>query len=193
MKVSFRMGFPLLILIVLGIIYVGILQYKIVSHANIDAQENADYLIILGARVKGKVPSLALQFRIDRAAEYLKENPGTLAIASGGQGPGEEISEAHCIKKELVDLGIEETRIIIEDKSTDTYENIRFSKQLIPSSAKTGLVVTNDFHIFRAKLIAQDEELKVNGLPAKTPVQAILKSYIREYLALSKYILKAIF
>lgn len=158
-----------------------------------DVPVNADYMIILGARVKGTVPSLALQYRIDHAANYLKENPGTIAIASGGKGPGEDISEAECIKRELMQNGIEESRVLLEDKSTDTYQNIRFSKKFIPEKAEIGLVVTNDFHIFRSKMIADNEELKINGLPAKTPIQAVLKSYIREYLALTKYFMINVF
>lgn len=173
--------------------YGGTLHYKIIQHANLDVPENADYMIILGARVKGKVPSLALKYRIDHAAHYLKENPDTIAIASGGKGPGEDISEAQCIKRELMQHGIEESRILLEDKSTDTYENIGFSKKFIPEKAEIGLVVTNDFHIFRAKMIADNEELKINGLAAKTPIQAVFKSYTREYLALTKYFMINLF
>ncbi|MFH7375954.1 YdcF family protein, partial [Pseudomonas syringae pv. tagetis] len=84
---------------------------------------------------------------------------------------------------------IDETRIILEDKSTSTVENIRFSQKLIPENLKKGLLVTNDFHIYRAKLIAKDEGLKTEGLPAKTPTVAIPKSYLREYLSITKYYL----
>ncbi|WLR56954.1 YdcF family protein [Mesobacillus subterraneus] len=173
--------------LLISMFYAGYLHYKITQHANMDVPKNADYILILGARVKGKVPSLALQYRIDHAANYLKENPNTIAIASGGRGPGEDISEAECIKRELIQHGIEESRVLLEDKSTDTYENIGFSKKMIPDNAEVGLVVTNDFHIFRAKMIADNEGLEINGLPAKTPIQAVLKSYTREYLALTKY------
>lgn len=179
--------------LLISLFYVGFLHYKIVENAKMEVPKNADYLIILGARVKGTVPSLALQFRIDHAAVYLKENPDTIAIASGGKGPGEDISEAESIKRELIGHGIEESRIFLEDKSTDTYENIRFSKEFLPAKAESGLVVTNDFHIFRAKMIADNEDLQINGLPAKTPIQAVVKSYIREYLALTKYFMINLF
>lgn len=192
MKLKFLFSKPAIIIIIFGLIYIGILHYKIIHHGNLAPPEKADYLIVLGARVKGTVPSLALQARIDSAAEYLKENEDTIAIASGGKGPGEDISEAESIKNELMALGIDRSRILIEDQSTDTYENIGFSKKLIPHGAKVGLLVTNDFHIFRAKMIAANEGLDLNGLPAKTPVQAVVKSYIREYLALTKYYLKTL-
>lgn len=192
MKLKILYSKPVIILIIFGLIYVGVLHYKIIHHGNLAAPEKADYLIVLGARVKGTVPSLALQARIDSAAEYLKENEETIAIASGGKGRGEDISEAESIKNELIALGIDRSRILIEDQSTDTYENIGFSKKLIPQGATSGLLVTNDFHIFRAKMIAANEGLDLNGLPAKTPVQAVIKSYVREYLALTKYYLKTL-
>jgi uncharacterized SAM-binding protein YcdF (DUF218 family) len=117
----------------------------------------------------------------------------TLVIASGGKGSGEEISEAESIKSELKKQGISENRIILEDQSTDTYENINFSKKLIPKGAKLGLVVTNNFHLYRAVSIARDYGLQVQGLPAETPWIAVVKSYSREYLAITKYYLKRYF
>jgi uncharacterized SAM-binding protein YcdF (DUF218 family) len=174
----------------IGLIYVGILQFKISQYSHKEVPKNADYLIVLGARVKGTVPSLAFASRINAAAEYLKNNKDSFVIASGGKGPGEDISEAESIRRELVNQGINETRIILEDQSTDTYENINFSKKLIPEGAKLGLVVTNNFHLYRAVSIARDYGLEVEGLPAETPWIAVVKSYSREYLAITKFYLK---
>ncbi|MFP5106083.1 YdcF family protein [Neobacillus sp. C211] len=177
----------------LGLIYIGILQIKISQYSHKEVPKNADYLIVLGARVKGTVPSLAFASRINTAAKYLKKNKDTLVIASGGKGSGEDISEAESIRRELVNQGINETRIILEDQSTDTYENINFSKKLIPEGAKIGLVVTNNFHLYRAVSIARDYGLQVQGLPAETPWIAVVKSYSREYLAITKFYLKRYF
>jgi uncharacterized SAM-binding protein YcdF (DUF218 family) len=177
----------------LGLMYIGILQFKISQYSNMETPKNADYLIVLGARVKGTVPSLAFASRINAAADYLKKNQDTLVIASGGKGSGEEISEAESIKSELKKQGISENRIILEDQSTDTYENINFSKKLIPKGAKLGLVVTNNFHLYRAVSIARDYGLQVQGLPTETPWIAVVKSYSREYLAITKYYLKRYF
>ncbi|MGG1674434.1 YdcF family protein [Neobacillus sp. NRS-1170] len=177
----------------LGLIYFTFLQVKISQYSHLKAPKNADYLIVLGARVKGTVPSLAFASRIHAAAKYLKENENTIVIASGGEGPGEDISEAESIKRELIKKGISESRIILEDKSTDTYENIRFSKKLIQKGAKAGLIVTNNFHMYRAISIARDNELEVEGIPAKTPLIAVPKSYFREYLAITKFYLKRYF
>ncbi|MDQ0860962.1 YdcF family protein [Bacillus sp. V2I10] len=146
---------------------------------------------MLGAKVNGTVPSLALQYRADAAAEYLIENPNAIVVASGGQGPGEEITEAEAISRILQDHGIEESRIIKESKSTSTIENLTFSKAMLPPSAKKGLIVTNDFHIYRSCMAAKDLGLDAKGLAAKTPKMAILKSYTREYLAITNYYVKS--
>jgi uncharacterized SAM-binding protein YcdF (DUF218 family) len=170
-------------------IYFGYLHLKIREHSLFRATDRAEYIIILGARVKGTTPSLSLQYRIDAAATYLNQNPQAIALASGGQGPGEEITEAEAIKKGLMNQGIDESRIIVENQSTSTIENIKFSKKLIPNDLEKGLLVSNDFHLFRAKMIAKDYGLKLEGLPARTPTVALVKSYTREYLAITKYFL----
>lgn len=181
------------ILFICGLVYVGVLQYKIYLYKEADVPKDADYVIVLGARVKGTVPSLALKYRIKTAAEYLKKHDHVVAIASGGQGSGEKISEAEAIKRGLMKRGIEESRIILENKSTTTSENLDFSKKLIPSKAKKGLIVTNDFHMYRAMSMAEDDQLQVSALPAETPWIAVPKSYSREYLAITKYYLLKFF
>lgn len=127
----------------------------IVSGAFEKAPDGLDAIIVLGARVNGLVPSGALVQRTERAAVYLSENPETVCIASGGQGSGEEISEALCIKQQLLSLGISEDRIILEDSSTNTSENLDYSTDLLPDNTETVGIVTNDFHVYRALLIAE--------------------------------------
>ncbi|MEH7388255.1 YdcF family protein [Bacillus sp. JJ1521] len=175
------------ILLIIGVVYFGRIHYKISQFADAVPQENADYLIILGAKVNSEIPSLALQYRIDAALAYAKDNPNTILIASGGQGPGEDITEAEAIKRKLVDKGIPESRIFLEDQSTSTNENIQFSKQFIPEDAELGLIVTNDYHLYRSIQIGKDAGLKVEGLPAKTPQVTLVKAYSREYLSVTKY------
>lgn len=178
------------ILLIIGVIYFGRIHYKISQYVNVVPPKDADYLIILGAKVNGENPSLSLKYRIDAAAMYAKENENTILIASGGQGPGEDITEAEAIKRVLVEKGISESRIYLEDRSTSTYENIKFSKEFIPEDAKLGIVVTNDYHLYRSIQIARDADLKVEGLPAKTPQITLLKAYSREYLSVTKYYLE---
>lgn len=191
MKIKMPIRKILFTLLAIGLIYTGFLHYSIHRYSSEKPIEDADYLIVLGAKVNGTVPSLALQYRADAAAEYLIENPNTIVVASGGQGPGEEITEAEAISRILQDHGIEKSRIIKESKSTSTIENLTFSKALLPPSAKKGLIVTNDFHIYRSCMAAKDLGLAAKGLAAKTPKAAVLKSYTREYLAITNYYVKS--
>lgn len=143
------------ILLVLIFGFFAAVECLVISGMDDDGEPGLDYIIVLGAQVKGTRPSLALRWRIDRAYEYLTENPDTLAVVSGGQGQGEDISEAECMKRELVSRGIPEDRILIEDKSTSTKENIKYSLKIIgQSDAKIG-IVTNNFHVWRAVKIAR--------------------------------------
>jgi uncharacterized SAM-binding protein YcdF (DUF218 family) len=177
------------IVTLIGLVYLGVLQFKISHYKSQTVPKNVDYMIILGARVKDSGPSLALQYRINAAAAYLKTNPNTIVIASGGQGSNEKISEAEAIQQELIEKGIPKSNIFLEDQSTSTSENIRFSKKIIPPTAKKGMIVTNDFHIYRSIQMAKDQGLTLHGLPAKTPLRAIPKAYFHEYLAITKYYL----
>ncbi|MBQ4556022.1 MAG: YdcF family protein [Clostridia bacterium] len=122
-------------------------------------KQGLDYIIVLGAKVnRNGVPSKPLYWRIDAAEEYLIDNPDTIAVLSGGKGNDEPISEAQCMYNELVQRGISRDRLIIEENSTSTNENIRFTLDIIGDDAEFG-IVTNNFHVFRAVRIAE----KVTG------------------------------
>ncbi|GAB6433484.1 MULTISPECIES: YdcF family protein [Bacillus] len=174
-------------IIMVCVVYAGFLQYNIYKHGHMNATYDADYIIVLGSKVNGTKPSYSLQYRIDKAAEYLKSHEKTIAIVSGGKGKGEDISEALAMKQGLMKQNIAENRIIMEDKSTSTDENITFSKPLIPDNMEKGMIVTNDFHMFRAKKIAAKQGLQLEGLSAKTPKRIVIPSNIREYLAITQY------
>jgi uncharacterized SAM-binding protein YcdF (DUF218 family) len=161
---------------------------------NVKCEKNAkvDYLMILGAGLRGKEISLTLQERMEKGVEYLRSNPEALVIVSGGQGPDEEISEAEAMKKYLVDHDIKEARIIIEDRSTSTMENFKNTKEIVLKDNNESikiLVVTNDFHMFRAKLLANRNGFIAYGLPSKTPWSILPNCYIREYFAVIKSLL----
>lgn len=159
--------------------------------------KNIDYVIILGARVYGEKPSQSLVERIKKASEFLHKNKLVKVIVSGGKGVNEKISEALAIKRELLKLGISEERIILEDKSRNTIQNFEFSLKKIKEdnpqkNKKNILIVTNNYHIFRAKNIAKSlgyerEGYNFYGLPAKTPLIFIPKSHFREFLSNIKF------
>ena len=174
----------------------------------VNENKKVDYVIILGARVKGKKPAKSLMERIKAATEYLKENPEVKVIATGGKGANEGIAEGVAIKRELLKNGINEDRIILENKSKNTVENFRFSLEKIRNSENGKnknyenngnrkikvLIVTNDYHIFRSKNIARkvgfdNKDYEIYGLPAKTPLISIPQSYFREFLSNVNYFL----
>lgn len=154
----------------------------IVSSMSSEPRPGLDYVITLGAAVRDGVPTRPLKFRIQRTAEYLADNPNTIAIASGGQGPTESMSEAECIKEYLIEYGIEEERILLEDSSTDTVENINNSYSLIPDGASVG-VVSDSYHIYRATRIAELSGHQVYGIPAITLLPLGIHYTVREFFA----------
>ena len=146
-----------------------------------DAPSGLDCIVVLGARVNGREPSGALRNRIEVAGEYLEANPDTIAVLSGGQGSDEEISEAQCMYEKLTARGIDPARLILEDKSTDTSENLRFSRELVPEGASVGLV-TNNFHICRALGLARGLNWDVQGIPVATSLLSFPHYMMREFI-----------
>lgn len=140
-------------------------------------------VIVLGCKVKGEVPSLMLSQRIAAAYRYLEANPDAVCIASGGQGADELISEAECIKRVLAEKGIAEERIILEDKSTSTNENIRFSIEKMKEYGISGSVtiVTNEFHQLRSRLIADKYGLETYSVSARTARYLLPTYWLREW------------
>lgn len=150
------------------------------------ANGSNDYAIILGAKVNGETPSLSLQYRLDAALDYAKLYPHVNLILSGGQGAGEHISEAEAMKRFLVEHGIQEERLLLENMSTSTYENIRYSMEKIPGSIEQLTIITSDYHLARSQRIAKGLGLKSDVVAAETPKVVEQKLRMRERLALIK-------
>ncbi|MDF2609642.1 MAG: hypothetical protein K0R92_1116 [Lachnospiraceae bacterium] len=147
----------------------------------------ADYVIVLGAQVRGTALSKALKNRLDTAYGYIVDNPDCIVIVSGGQGSGEDISEAEAMSRYLISKGIHKNRIIKEDKSTNTNENIYYSKAFMKTDTKTTVIVTSRFHVYRAIQIAKKQGLEqIQGLGAPTDDILALSYYVREFLAVIK-------
>lgn len=143
-------------------------------------------LVVLGCKVNGTEPSQILEGRISAAERYLKKNPGTKAVLSGGQGSDEGISEAQCMYNCLTERGIDAGRLYIEDKSTSTEENIKFSSEIIKNYnlSEKITIVTNEFHLYRACFIAQKLGFKTYSIPSLTPLVFIMTYILREYFAI---------
>lgn len=156
-------------------------------------EAEADAVIILGAGVNGKEPSLSLRTRLDAALLYLEDHPDIPVVLTGGQGYGEEISEARCMYNYLTAHGIDGGRLILEEQASNTAENFSFSgevlvKQGVDPSTDLVAVVTNDFHIARSKVIAARQGYGYAfGVPAKLPwVHLSVNYYLREAFAMVK-------
>lgn len=178
---------------VMGVFGVALLVFFvmlgiIIKDAYKKPEPKADYVIILGAHVFGERMSANLRYRVEAACEYLKENPNTKAILSGGQGHGEDITEAEAMRRYLVEQGISEDRLLLDETSVNTEQNIANSAELMGSKEKKVVVVSNDFHIYRAKKIAKKQGYKyIDGLGSKTHPHTIPNSYTREVVAVLKY------
>lgn len=150
-------------------------------------------LIVLGCQVRGEKPSLLLWHRIQTAADYLSAHPQAVAIVSGGRGSGEEISEAECMYRGLTARGIAPERIWLEDRSTVTLENLTFSRQVMEEQGLEGpiLLVSSDFHIYRALRMARDQGIEAQALAAPSAWYAGPTYVLREAMATVKYLLTA--
>ena len=170
------------LLLALFVAVFAIVECKIVKAMNTRPEQNLDYIITLGAAVRDGEPTSPLVLRIDRTYAYMLENPHTIDIASGGQGENESMSEAVCIKKYLVEYGMNPDRILLEDKSTDTEENIANSFQMIPEGKRTG-IVTSSFHIYRALAVARLQGYEAYAVPAYTYPILGVHYVVREFFA----------
>lgn len=178
------------ILLGAGVAALLLIEIPIVRSASQKPEPDANYIVVLGAAVYGENPSITLQHRLEGAARYLEANPRTKAVVSGGQGKGEDISEAECMRRYLVEHGIDQDRILLEDRSTSTKENLAFSKAVIEAdggSVDRVVIVSSAYHLYRAKRIASDLGVTAAGAAGSDgyPIY-MLGMYLREALAVLK-------
>lgn len=181
-------------LLILGLLAYTVTLIPIIRAGRGAAQDDCAYIVVLGAKVNGQSPSLSLRDRIDATYEYMCAHTDVIAVVSGGQGTDEEISEAQCMYNELTKMGIDGSRIWLEDQSTSTWENLNFSLALIEE--KTGSrpssigLVSSEYHLYRACMVAQECNVQAAGIPASTSLITMkLNYYLREVVALWYYML----
>lgn len=163
-----------------GLILFAVIEGIIISHADRKVEQGLDYIIVLGAQIRGTTITKSLKKRLDTALKYLKENPLTVAIVSGGRGEKEALSEAEAMKRYLISRGITENRIIKEDRSRNTFENILYSKVYLKGNSSAA-IITNSFHIYRSVQIAKKQGLSgIKGLAAPTDRIMAVNYYVRE-------------
>ena len=171
--------------LILGLILAGITEVFIFRASLGSPAAQVDYIVVLGAKVRSSGPSVAMMERVRGAYGYLTDHPQAIAVVSGGQGADEPMTEAKAMYDQLVKLGIDPSRIWMEDRSTSTWENITFSLNLIEE--KTGHrpetlgVVSSEYHLFRAGLFTEAAGAEFVGIPAHTTrVSQKVNHFLRE-------------
>ena len=185
---------PLAIVLAIVLVIMALTSVPILLGVRSQPEAACDWLIVLGAGVDGDTPSPILQDRINAAYDYLTKHPDTVCIATGGKGDDENLSEAQCIYNHLTQMGISGDRIWMEDQATSTVENFRYSidllKQETGSIPKSVGVLSNEFHLFRASLMAKNNGLSPIFIAAPTS-DAWTRIYytVREIFVLWNYLI----
>ncbi len=189
----------ILCIILTALLALGCTVFAVTEIIILDASTGADdqkcdYIIVLGAKVNGTSPSVSLSDRLNAAYDYLTRYPDAIAVLSGGQGPDEDIPESLCMFQELTARGIDPERLWQESSSTSTWENLKFSMDIIEE--KTGTrptrvgVLSSEYHLFRAGLFAKDCGIDAVGIPAATSWPTIrLNYFLREVAGVWHYLI----
>ena len=181
-------------LLCIGLLVVSVTECFIIHASLGDKTETCEYMVVLGAKVRADGPSVSLMDRIKAAAAYMEEHPEVIAIVSGGQGVDEPMTEAQCMYENLVKLGVDPSRIWLEDKATSTWENLRFTLDLIEE--RTGQrpteigLLSSEYHLFRAKMFAKECGVEAVGIPAHTSrISQMVNHFMREVAGVWHYII----
>lgn len=140
-----------------------------------------DYVVVLGAGLIGDQVTPLLASRIEKGIAIYQKHPGSKLIMSGGQGPDELMAEGQAMADYALEQGIPAEDIVIENKSTNTEENLKFSYALMKPGSRFALV-TNYYHVFRALLLARKLKIKCIGYGARTKFYFSLNAFIREFV-----------
>ena len=178
--ISWMMRGGLVLVVVIAVL--AIVETGFMVQANMKKPAQGATAVVLGCRVYGERASLSLVERLEAAQKYLEENPDAVCVVSGGQGPGENISEAECMYRWLVNKGIDENRIYKDDQSTSTDENIAFSIEVIRENGLNEeiAIITSEYHSYRACLIAQENGIVYGTSAGQTAIWLFPTYYIRE-------------
>lgn len=185
-RLPFALRCTLIVFLCAGLLFFAAVEGMILKGALTSPKSAQDYVIVLGAHVRASGPSRALALRLDKAAEYASAHPDTIFIVSGGQGANEPCTESSAMKQYLVEAGVPQTRILEESRSTNTRENLVFSRQMIPEDASVG-IISNGFHICRALHLAEKLGYRnISGIPAKSDLATQPANLLREFFAVVK-------
>lgn len=186
-KMSFELTKWSVFTVTIGIFLVIAVSAMIYREGRTKAKDEK-VVIVLGCKVKGDKPCPALEKRIDSAYDFLLCHKDSVAILSGGQGRGELISEALCMKQILVQRGVDEKRLFLEEHSVNTDENICFSLEIIEEYglSRQVAVATSEYHQYRAGLICKRYGLEARSLSSATRIDLLPTFLLREGMGVIK-------
>ena len=172
-------------LVCVGLVYFVIVEIPIIKNARTDPEPERKYLVVLGAAVHGDTASLSLVHRLTGVLSYMEAYPDTVAIVSGGQGPGENMTEAQCMYDWLTARGVAPERILMEDKATSTKENLEFSFEIIRERGDEPqgnvAILSSPYHLYRAKQMARKLGVDAAGVTGQWDYPVLTVNYfIRE-------------
>jgi uncharacterized SAM-binding protein YcdF (DUF218 family) len=180
--------YPLLILCACFLLSFILVQARIIYNMRGTPGEGADYVIVLGCQVVGEYASLPLLSRGYAAIRYLNKNPETKVVLSGGKGSGENISEAEALRRLMHEYKIDKERISLEDRSRNTRENLVLSNELYNLADAHVILVTSDYHMFRALSVAKKlGYANVSALPSRSQRSVLPAFLVREYVTVMYY------
>ena len=185
----------LLILLGLGLVLFGALEIVIAIHGRdrVMADPQPEVMVVFGCQMRQDGPSILLRDRLDTALAYWEDHPDIKIIVTGGKGDDEHMSEAQCMYEYLTDHGVDGSRVLLEDRSRNTFQNFRFTRDLLEElghdvTQEGVLVVSNGFHLTRARMLAGRVGFgDVSTLAApSTHLPSRIHMFFREPLALVK-------
>lgn len=169
-----------------GVLIFALVECQIFRYLWKEPDTELSVVVVLGAQVRGTRPSRALERRLEKAETFLKAHPDTLAVLSGGQGEGEDMTEAQCMADWLTEHGIASDRLILEERSTSTEENLKFSVAFLDTTKPVG-ILTSNFHVYRALCLAKKQGYtQAYGIPARSDARYQIHYLVREFFAFVK-------
>ncbi|MBE5901388.1 MAG: YdcF family protein [Lachnospiraceae bacterium] len=188
-KLPKRLRITVISLLCVGFASFLAVEALVIGSMNEKGEEGLNYIIVLGAQVRKSGPSKVLKYRLEEARAYMKRNPDTICILSGGKGANEPTTEAAGMLDYMLSHGISSDRLKLEGKSTTTAENIKNSRHLIEQGASVG-IITNDFHVFRAVQTAKRYGLSnAVGIAAPSPKKYLVNNMFREFFGEIKFLI----
>lgn len=174
-----------------GLLALGFLALYLVVWIKSGEDDDAvpsDCIVVLGAKAHGLEPGRVLRARLEQAQKAYEQGLGGKILVCGGKGTDETVPEAAAMAAYLKAQGVPDEDILLEQDSRNTRENLRFAKRIMEANGyRTCVLVTSDYHMARARLLAAQEGLSVTCSRARSDWPGIWFSRVRECLSWIKY------